>query len=110
MKDNTAIHKLARPGVKSGKVTFVHFQDGTTHTFYTCVNDLSGSRMSWFDNDPPDVDESMEYIRSVFRGIFKKATKIIEVVGDFQPPTPGVSNEKAVRRRVRTKRSGSAEA
>lgn len=94
MKDNTFVHKLARPGVESGKVTFIHFRDGTIHTFYTCVNDMSGSRMSWFDNDPPDIDESMAYIRSVFCGIFKKATKIIEVVGDFQPSKSRRSNAK----------------
>lgn len=83
MKDNTEIHPLARAGVKSGKITFIHFRDGATHTFQTCVNDLSGSRLSWFDNNPPDVDESLAYIRSVFKDIRKKATKVIECVGDF---------------------------
>lgn len=82
MKNNTAIHKLARPNQKSGKIRFIHFRDGKEHAFYTCVNDLSGSRMSWFDNNPPDIDESLSYIRSVFKDIRKKA-EVIEVIGDF---------------------------
>lgn len=84
MKNPKVIHPLARPNVPSGKIRFIHFRDGTEHTFYTCVNDLTGSRMSWFDNNPPDVDESLAYIRSVFRDIRKKATKVLEVVGDFE--------------------------
>ena len=83
MKDNTAIHSLARPGIKSGKIRFIHFRDGTEHTFYTCVNDLSGSRLSWFDDDAPGVDDSLAYIKSVFKDIRKKATKVIECIGDF---------------------------
>ncbi len=83
MKDNTAIHPLARPGDKSGKIRFIHFRDGTEHTFYTCVNDMTGSRMSWFDSNPPDIDESIGYIRSVFRDIRKKATRVIDCTGDF---------------------------
>lgn len=38
MKDNTAIHRLARPGAKSGKIRFIHFRDGKEHCFYACVN------------------------------------------------------------------------
>lgn len=83
MKDNSAIHKLARPGEKSGKIRFIHFRDGKAHTFYTCVNDLTGSRMSWFDNNAPDVGESLSYIKTVFRDIRKKATEVLECVGDF---------------------------
>lgn len=81
--DVTKIHHLARPGEKSGKIRFIHFRDGKEHTFYTCVNDLTGSRMSWFDNDPPDINESLAYINSVFTDICKKATKVLEVYGDF---------------------------
>ncbi len=81
MKDNTAIHVLAQPGEKSGKIKFIH-TDGKEHTFYACVNKLTGSRMSWFDSDPPDVGESLQYVRSVFNGIRKKAA-VLECVGDF---------------------------
>jgi hypothetical protein len=38
--------------------------------------------MDWFNNDPPDVGESMVFIRSVFAGIRKKA-KVLEEIGDF---------------------------
>lgn len=83
MKDNTIIHSLARPGAKSGRIRFIHFRDGKEHTFTTCVNDMSGSRLSYFDSDPPDVDQPMAYIRSVFRDIKKKATSVLENIGDF---------------------------
>lgn len=83
MKDSTAIHSLARPGVKSGKIRFIHFRDGKEHCFYSCVNDLTGSRLSAFDSDAPGVDEPLKYIQSVFDDIRKKATKVLEVIGDF---------------------------
>lgn len=81
--DVKKIHPLAQVGCRSGKIRFIHFRDGTTHTFYTCVNRLTGARMSWFDNDPPAVDESMTYIKSVFTDIRRKATKVLEDYGDF---------------------------
>jgi len=81
--DVTRVHPLARPGCKSGKIRFIHFRDGKEHAFYACVNDLTGSRMSWFDSDPPDVDESLAYVKSVFDDIRNKATKVLEVIGDF---------------------------
>ncbi len=83
MKNNSSIHPLARPGVKSGMIRFIHFRDGAEHVFRTCVNDLTGSRMSWFDSDPPDIDESEAYIKSVFRDIKSKSTKVIECIGDY---------------------------
>ncbi len=82
MKDNTAIHKLARPGEKSGKIRFIHFRDKKEHTFYSCVNDMSGSRLSAFDNDAPTVDDSLSWVKSVFRDIRAKA-EVLEVIGDF---------------------------
>lgn len=81
MKDNTFIHELARPGVKSGFIRFIH-SDGSEQTCSTCVNDLTGSRMAWFNNDPPYVDAPLNEIRSVFRDIRKKAT-VLEEKGDF---------------------------
>lgn len=81
MKDNTAIHKLARPNQKSGKIRFIH-KDGKEHCFYTCINDMSGNRMSAFDRDPPSINDEIAWIKSVFRDIRKKA-KVIEVIGDF---------------------------
>lgn len=83
MKDNTFVSRLAREGVPSGKIVFIHFRDGTQHSFQSCVNDMSGSRLSWFDSNQPDIGESIAYIKSVFRDIRKKATKIISDEGDF---------------------------
>lgn len=82
MKNNQIVHPLARPGDKSGLIKFIHFRDGKEHCFRTCVNDLTGSRMSWFDSDAPDIGESLSYIQSVFTDIRKKA-KVIEDIGDF---------------------------
>lgn len=83
MEDNTAIHSLARPGVKSGKIRFIHFRDGKEHYFYSCVNDMSGNRLSAFDNDSPNIGDSLAWVESVFRDIRKKATKVIDCIGDF---------------------------
>ena len=82
MKDNTAIHCLARSGAKSGKIRFIHPDDGKEHCFYSCVNDLSGDRMTWFDKEAPSVNDELPWVRSVFKGIRKKA-KVLEVIGDF---------------------------
>jgi len=56
MKDNTTIHTLARPRVKSGQIKFICYTDGKEKTFSTCINSLSGDRMSWFNDDPPSVE------------------------------------------------------
>lgn len=83
MKDPTVIHRLARPNAKSGKIRFIHFRDGKEHTFASVVNDMTGSRLSYFDGDAPSVDDPLTWVRSVFRDIRKKATKVLEVIGDF---------------------------
>ena len=62
-----------------GKVRFIH-KDGTEHTFFTAVNKLSGNRLSGFDNNPPDVGESIAYLKTVFRDIRIKA-KVISYEG-----------------------------
>lgn len=82
MKNNKAIHSLAQPNAKSGKITFVH-SDGQEHSFSTCINRLSGSRLSWFDSDAPSVDDSMNWIKSVFRDIRAKSQKVVATIGDF---------------------------
>lgn len=62
-----------------GIIKFIH-KDGKEHEFYTCVNILSRSRLSAFDGDPPDIGESMAYIKSVFRDIYLKA-KVLSYEG-----------------------------
>ncbi len=82
MKNPSVIHSLARPGAKSGYIKFIHFQDKKVHTFASVINDMSGNRMSYFDSDPPSVDDPLKWVRSVFRDIRLKA-EVIECVGDF---------------------------
>ena len=62
-----------------GVIRFVH-KDGEVHEFYSVVNELSGSRLSAFDNDPPSIDDPPEWVRSVFRDIRAKA-KVLGYVG-----------------------------
>ena len=83
MKDPTKIHSLAQKGEKSGTIRFIHFRDGKEHTFTSVVNRLSGSRLSYFDGDAPSVDDSLKWVKSVFRDIRAKATRVISVEGDF---------------------------
>jgi|APSaa5957512576_1039674.scaffolds.fasta_scaffold264234_1 hypothetical protein len=83
MKNNASINHLARPGTLAGKIRFIHFRDGQEHTFYSCINDLSGSRLSAFDNDAPGINDSLSYVKGVFAGIRAKAIEVLEVVGDF---------------------------
>ena len=83
MKDNTVIHPLARPGEKSGRIRFIHFEDGLEHTFESAVNDMTGDRMSSFDGNAPRVGDSLSYVKDVFKNIRKKSTKVIDCIGDF---------------------------
>lgn len=77
------IHPLARAEEKSAFIRFVHI-DKKEHTYSTCVNDLTGDRMSWFDNDAPDVNQPLSEIKRMFKNINKKAVKVIEYQGDFK--------------------------
>ena len=82
MKDNATIHQLAKPNMSSGKIRFIHC-DGKEHFFYSCINFMTESRMSGFDNKAPSVDDSLHWVRSVFKDIRNKAIRILEVIGDF---------------------------
>lgn len=82
MNNPTVIHTLARAGSPSGQIKFVH-TDGTEHLFASVINDMTGCRMSWFDNQPPSVNDSLTWVRSVFKDIRAKASKVLEVIGDF---------------------------
>ena len=62
------------------EIKFIH-KDGKQHSFYTAVNDLTGNRISGFDGAAPSIDDSMSWIMTVFRDIYKKA-KVIEISGD----------------------------
>lgn len=81
MKGPSVISSLAEKGKKSGRIRFIH-KDGKEHYFYSVVNILTGSRVSAFDNNPPSIDDSIAWVKSVFKDIRKKA-KVVEVIGDF---------------------------
>ena len=78
-----SIHSLADPGEKFGKIKFIGF-DGKEHTFVSCVNQLSSNRLSYFDNDPPRIEErgNLSYVKTIFKNIRKKS-KVLESIGDF---------------------------
>ncbi len=82
MKNPSVIHSLARPNQFSGKIRFIH-SDGKEHSFASVINDMSGSRLSYFDSSAPTIDDTKRWILSVVRDIKKKAT-VLEVIGDFQ--------------------------
>ena len=66
---------------KSGCIHFIH-TDGKEHSFTSTINRLSGSRLSYFDDEGPSVDDSDEWVKSVFRDIRKK-TKVVKCMSDF---------------------------
>ena len=49
-------------------------QNGKERSFYSVVNDLTGDRLSGFDTNPPSVNDSISWVKSVFRDIRKKTT------------------------------------
>jgi hypothetical protein len=87
MKNVAKIHSLADPTKKAGTIRFVHKDkdngEESERTFTTVVNRLTGDRLSWFDDNAPYVTKSDAWPKSVFRDIRKKATRVIECVGDF---------------------------
>jgi hypothetical protein len=62
-----------------GVIRFIH-SDDKQHEFYSVINLLTGCRMSAFDNCAPSVDDTMKWVKSVFRDIKAKA-KVIEYKG-----------------------------
>ena len=62
-----------------GVIRFIH-KDGTEHEFYSAVNEMSGSRLTAFDHEPPTIDDEMKWIKSVFRDIRKK-TEVLGYAG-----------------------------
>lgn len=64
-----------------GAITFIY--EGKEHVFYTCVNSMSGDRLTAFDGDAPSINEEMSWIKGTFKGIRKKAT-VLNYVGTKQ--------------------------
>lgn len=63
----------------------VKFRRGSTvHTFYSAVNEMTGHRLSAFDNDPPSVcrfEGGHRDDAKIYRNIVDKADEIIAVSG-----------------------------
>lgn len=82
MRNPTVIHPLARLNAKSGMIKFVH-TDAKIHSFRSVVNDLTGDRLSYFDNNAPSINDELKRIKSIFKNIREKSLDIVECVGDF---------------------------
>jgi len=67
--DETIIDKTKPYGI-------IRFKDqnGKERSFYSAVNDLTGDRLSGFDTNPPSINDSLDWVKSVFRDIRKKTT------------------------------------
>ncbi len=83
MTNNKSIHPLASPNQLSGMIRFIHKKDGAEHTFKTCVNKLTNDRLSWFDNDAPEINTPISDIKKMFKNIREKSARVIESIGDF---------------------------
>ena len=74
--ENYALIETSKPW---GVIRFIH-SDGKNHEFYSVVNKLTGSRLTAFDDDPPGINDSIKWVKSVFRDIRIKA-QILEYKG-----------------------------
>lgn len=63
----------------------IRFKSGVdVHTFYSCVNEMTGHRLSAFDNDPPSVcryEGSYRDDAKVFDNIRNKSTEVLAFSG-----------------------------
>lgn len=71
-------HPLADASKPWGVITFIH--NGKTHSFSTFVNQMTGDRMTAFDNDAPGINDAMGWIHGVFQGI-SAAGKVVSYKG-----------------------------
>lgn len=74
------LNQLTRKSSPYVEIRFIH-SDGKEHRYYSVVNDLTGSRLSAFDNNAPTIDESLSDIRKVIAAIKRKAQRVISVEG-----------------------------
>jgi hypothetical protein len=78
MSKTYKLHPLTDTKKPYGVIWFIH--EGKEQEFYSVVNEMSGSRLSAFNSDPPSIDDEMAWVKSVFRDIHKKA-KVIHTLG-----------------------------
>lgn len=69
-----------------GTIRFIHFRDGTEHTFTSGINKLTGSRLSGFDSGAPSIDDSVTWVRGTFQDIHRKALRVLEFTGPLAQP------------------------
>ena len=79
------LHPLADPQHKAGQIVFLHAADNTQHTLTSVVNSLSGDRLTWWDDESPDVHLTAAEVKRIFKDITARAAKVISCVGDFCP-------------------------
>jgi hypothetical protein len=60
-----------------GEIKFIHFVDGKEYHFVTAPNDLSDAQMFSWDNWHGCFSSTEGHVKSIIRGIKKKATRII---------------------------------
>jgi hypothetical protein len=80
-KSTLTPHQIGDTEKPWGEIKFIH-TDGKEHIFYSYINEMSGNRLSAFDNDPPSINDPIKWVKSVFRDIRKKAT-VIESIGNL---------------------------
>ena len=79
---NIQISKGISPATKQKTKTniiieFISEVDNKNHLYYSCVNLLSGDRLSAFDSNPPSINQDIEEIKKIIGNIKRKAIKII---------------------------------
>lgn len=63
-----------------GIIRFINLADNKENYFYTCVNKLTGDRLSAFNKDSPSINESLVYVTEIFNSIRRNA-KPLEYIG-----------------------------
>lgn len=75
----TKPHPLCAIDKPWGIIYFIH--KGKKRKFYTMINQMTGSRMTAFDWEPPSIDNPIKWIKSVFQDIREKSEKVISQEG-----------------------------
>lgn len=73
-------HSLCAEDAPYVFIRFHCYKQKKERDFYSCVNSLSGSRLSAFGSDAPSIGNEMAEICSILKGIKNKSEGIIEVI------------------------------
>lgn len=56
------------------KYVYMEFIHNEKHiTFYSLVNIMTGNRLTSFNNEPPRIDDSMNWVKKIIKGIKSKS-------------------------------------